>query len=80
MRCNGNCAYCNLCSVTIIQTEKPEPQVQIESVAETKEIPVVDEKGLVLAGSILPDTPEDNAGEFVVTKNIFGKEVVKKVK
>ena len=78
MQCNGMCAFCQNHYVVVTDqyflrdepTEKP--VVQTESVVETEP---VEETGLVVS-----DNLPESIGEFTVTKNIFGKEVVKRIK
>lgn len=78
MRCNGLCSQCNLCSVTIIKEDIVKSETQIESVAEPLKETVTTEPVVIETGLVPAEI--ESAGEFVVTKNIFGKEVVKKVK
>lgn len=80
MMCNRNCANCPYCSVVI--TNKfllPENQPKEEPVEVPEQIEEApEETGLVVTNNL--PAAEKSVGEYKLTKNIFGKEVVKKVK
>lgn len=75
MNCNGNCANCIYKHIEIKINTKPAEEKFIKE----EESPEIMETGLMVANQNMPEVFED-AGSYELTKNIFGKPVVKRLK
>lgn len=82
MMCNRNCANCPYCKVIITdnfllpENQPKDKTIEVPEVVEEAEVPK--ETELVVANNL--PAVEERIGEYKLVKNIFGKEVVKKVK